>query len=90
MTLKSASIVSEVFTVNSTTTKMIPMAILSLVLVNLIFNIFMWVWELRKSQVINKSIQVGKLFFTRTISPKGSGKEEDESAKPFKSPKKRD
>ena len=70
MALKSASNTSEVFTINSTTTKLIPMTILSLVLVNLLLNIFMWVWELRKLQVINKSIQVGKLFFTRTLSPK--------------------
>ncbi len=75
MTSKSASIISEVFTANSMTTKMIPMVILSLVLVNLIFNIFIWVLELRKSQVINKSIQVGKLFFTRTLSPKKIEKE---------------
>ncbi len=64
------------------------MAILALVLTNLLFNIFMWVWELIKSQLIEKTKQVVKLFFFKVEVAKIDSKDEEASAKSLKSPRK--
>jgi hypothetical protein len=43
------------FTTNNDISKLIPMLILCLILMNLVFNIFFWVWELKVSQIILKT-----------------------------------
>ena len=53
----------EAFVENGLVTKGVPFAILSLLFLNMGFNIFCWIWELKSDRLLLKAkIVLGKLF----------------------------
>ncbi len=62
--IQDAGIFVETMTTNYLTTEMVPILILSLLYINFAINVFLWIWELKSTQIVRKALEMKKFFFS--------------------------
>ena len=46
------------------TTEMVPILILAFLYINFAINIFLWIWEMKSTQIVRKALEMKKFFFS--------------------------
>lgn len=61
---QNASALIEALSSNYLTTELIPLLIVSILYINFIINVFLWIWELKSTQIVRKTLEMRKFFFS--------------------------
>lgn len=56
----------EAFVHDTFVTKGVPYAVISLLLANVGFNVFCWIWEIRQDKLIQKTKIIWNIMFPKT------------------------
>ena len=62
----------QTFVNNRVVTEGVPYAVIGLLLANMSFNVFCWVWEVKSDRLIEKSQIIWSMLFPKKLDPETS------------------